>query len=165
MLDPESLSLLGHAAQGRPVLGGCLVRTESTTRHTANQVRRVAFAVTVAVFVVGLYYALSTFGIVWFGVVFVIGPIGAMLLKTMRGVSAKPKTLHAVLTDQTLLLIDCTTADVPPTVVRAVSRSTIASVTVIGSRLSMTSAGNKVTLLAERSDAEQMAALLRSSQT
>jgi hypothetical protein len=161
MLDPVALSSLSPLAHGRPLLGGCLVRVESNTKHSARQVQQVGFAIGVFAFVVAAYYALAKLGIVWIGVVFAVGPVLALLFKRVGGVTAKPKVLRLLVTDQTLLLVDCDGTDVPPTVIRALPRTTIDSVNAKGTRLSMISAGRKVTLLADPSDAEQLAALLR----
>jgi hypothetical protein len=161
MLDQQQLAAFESIAHGQQVIAGCLVRRESKARHSAVAARRIVLA---AVFLVALPLSLlilAQLGILWIGAVFVIGPVVVFAHRATTGVSAKQKVFHAVLTEQSLLLVDAERQDAGPTVSYALPRSTLADVRANGVRLRMTSAGAPIKLLADASDAQQMASLMQ----
>ena len=147
-------------AHGEQLIAGCVVRNVSDARHAASTARRVSVALLVLVALPVAILALAQVGVVWIGAIFVIAPAVALGYRNLAGLSAKPKVLHAIVTERLLLLVDASREGEAPMVDHAYSRLTLAEIRVKGGRLTMTSTGSPIKLLADPDNAQQLAALL-----
>jgi hypothetical protein len=161
VLDQQQLAAFASIAHGRQIIAGCLVRRESKARHSAVATRRIGLAIVALVALPLSLLVLAKVGVLWIGALFMIGPAVAFARRTTSGVSARQKVFHAILTEQSLLLVDAERQDTGPTVSYALPRSTLADVRANGDRLLMTSAGAPFKLLADAADAQQLATLMQ----
>jgi hypothetical protein len=161
MFDQRQLASFEVFAHGQRVIGGCAVRREGNARHAAATARRITLAGLVLIAVPLAILALAQGGVLWIGAIFVIVPAGAFAIRTVTGLSAKPQMFDAIVTEHSLLLIDEGTQNTQPGVAHAYPRLTLADVRSKDRHLTMTSAGTAVKLLADPTDALQMAALLQ----
>ena len=160
MLDRAALADFAAFAHGEQLVTGCVVRNVRDARHAASTAQRVTVALLVLVALPVAILALAQVGIVWIGAIFVIAPAVALGYRNLTGLSGQPKMLHAIVTERLLLLIDASREGEAPVVDHAYSRVTLAEIRVKAGRLTMTSTGSPIKLLADPDDAQQLAALL-----
>jgi hypothetical protein len=161
MFDQRQLATFDAFAHGQRIIAGCAVRNESSARHAAVTARRFTLVAVALIAVPLAILALAQVGILWIGAIFVIVPAGAFAIRTVSGLSAKPKAFDAIITEHSLLLIDLGSQGAGPAVAHAYPRLALADVRSMDGKLAMTSAGNPIKLLADPADANEMATLLQ----
>jgi hypothetical protein len=161
MLSQRHYSVLSRQVEGQTIDAACLLRTKKKAAGAGDMTAAILLTLLVIAGVVGMFVLMWKIGRLWIGALFVLAPIGRLLVD----VGGQPSSAtRLVLTNEMLLVVSGGASASGGKVKQGFPLRTIASASADGRVLNFTrTSGDAYQLHATPDDAKTMAALIRRS--